>query len=175
MTLSDLAVRKFRAARKLQQRGTSAGQGTRSKVVMFKKKRVRPRPESNRRTGICSPLHGHSATGPEQGAWRALRPGPCQEGAEISLRGSIGSRLGTVARRGVAADIDLDEKDDRPIDQPLAGMLEIDRDSVADGRLHLSQPPGRKIGMADIHARNQPAAHGTPLLLQDWQMSRSLV
>jgi hypothetical protein len=38
MTLCDVAVRKFRAARKLQQRGTSAGQGTPSNVVMFKKK-----------------------------------------------------------------------------------------------------------------------------------------
>ena len=57
------------------------------------------------------------------------------------------------------SEYDLDEKDDRRIYQPLAGMLEIDRDPVADGRLHLSQPPGRKVGMANIHAGNQPA-HG---------------
>src|SRR6185369_6661707 len=98
----------------------------------------------------------------------ARRPGPCREGAEISLRGLIGSRLGAAARRGVVVDIDLDEGDDRPVDQPLAGMLEIDRDSVADRRLHLAQPPSRKVGVADIHARDQPAAHGTPLLLRDW-------
>src|SRR5258708_21069394 len=102
------------------------------------------------------------------------RPGPCQEGAEISLGGLVGSRLGAVAGRDVAIDVDFDEKDNRPIYQPLAGMLEIDGDAVADGRLHLSQPPGRKVGMANIHARNQPA-HGTRLPLRDWQTYLSLV
>ena len=103
----------------------------------------------------------------------AFRPGPCQEGAEISLRDRIGSRLGAVCR--LAVDIDLDKGDDGAIDQPLAGMLEIDRDPVADRRLYLSQPPGRKVGMAYIHARDQPAAHRRLIRLRGWQMSLSIV
>jgi hypothetical protein len=107
-------------------------------------------------------------------AWRERRPGPCLEGAESNLRGIAGSRLGRAAdsRRSrrfpgpgcthpLVIDIDLNKKNDARINELLAHMLEIDRDPITDRRLHLSQSPGRTIGMAHIHAGHQLMAQGS--------------
>ena len=91
------------------------------------------------------------------------------EGAEISLRPITGSRLGPTRRDSPGSrcfpgfganlllliEVDLDKKNDARINELLAGMLEIHGDPVADRRLHLSQAPGRAIGMTDIHAGYQ--------------------
>jgi hypothetical protein len=61
--------------------GERSGEKQSPQIVNWELSYWRPGPESNRRTRICSPLHGHSATGPEAAgsgvsrrggrAWRA--------------------------------------------------------------------------------------------------------
>ena len=58
-------------------------------------------------------------------------------------------------------EVDFDKKNDARINELLARMLEIHGDPVANRRLHLSQAPGRTVGMTDIHAGHQLMAHNS--------------
>jgi hypothetical protein len=53
----------------------------------------------------------------------------------------------------------LVELDDRAVDHPLAGMLEIDGDAVADHGLHLADAPIGLAGMAHADAREEASGH----------------
>src|SRR6516225_317052 len=56
--------------------------------------------------------------------------------------------------------VDGFQRDEVAVDQPLAGMLEIHGDAVADHRLNLAQAPLGLERMADKRAGDEALGHG---------------